>query len=70
MLYLIFIVGQFTHHKYQINRLHKAITYLTFSPNGQELLVNMGSDQIYIYNMDTAIKPVVSNHIRLIIEII
>ncbi|CAD5121988.1 DgyrCDS10441 [Dimorphilus gyrociliatus] len=26
------------------------ITYLTFSPNGQELLVNLGGEQVYLFN--------------------
>lgn len=29
----------------------RTITYLTFSPDGCELLVNMGSDQVYLYNV-------------------
>lgn len=35
----------------------KAITYLTFSPDGGELLVNMGSEQIYIYDLNQPRKP-------------
>lgn len=38
----------------------KAITYLTFSPNGQELLVNMGAELIYLYDINHAKRPVVS----------
>lgn len=38
----------------------KTITYLTFSPDGCELLVNMGSEQIYLYDLNNAQQPVVS----------
>lgn len=37
----------------------KTITYLTFSPDGCELLVNMGSEQIYLYDLLNAEQPVV-----------
>lgn len=37
----------------------KTITYLTFSPDGCELLVNMGSEQIYLYDLNNAEEPVV-----------
>lgn len=37
----------------------KTITYLTFSPDGLELLVNMGSEQIYLYDLNNAQQPVV-----------
>lgn len=35
----------------------KAITYLTFSPDGNELLVNMGSEQIYLYDLNRPKEP-------------
>lgn len=35
----------------------KAITYLTFSPDGRELLVNMGAEQIYLYDLDKGKEP-------------
>lgn len=38
----------------------KAITYLSFSPNGDELLVNMGVEHIYLYDINNAKRPVVS----------
>lgn len=37
----------------------KTITYLTFSQDGCELLVNMGSEQIYLYDVLNAQQPVV-----------
>lgn len=40
--------------------LHKTITHLTFSPDGTELLVNMGGEQIYLYDINGARPPVVS----------
>lgn len=36
----------------------RAITYLTFNPCGTELLVNMGSEHIYIYDLLRAKVPV------------
>lgn len=39
----------------------KAITYLTFSSDGTELLVNMGGEQIYLYDLYNAKQPVVFN---------
>lgn len=39
----------------------KTITYLTFSPDGNELLVNMGGDHIYLYDIDSDQLPAVSN---------
>lgn len=38
---------------------NKAVTYLTFSPDGNELLVNMGAEQIYLYDIFNGSKPVV-----------
>lgn len=35
----------------------KAITYLTFSPDGKELLVNMGAEQIYLYDLNKSREP-------------
>lgn len=35
----------------------KAITYLTFSPDGRELLVNMGAEQIYLYDLNKSKPP-------------
>ncbi|XP_058840274.1 WD and tetratricopeptide repeats protein 1 [Topomyia yanbarensis] len=35
----------------------KAVTYLTFSPDGGELLVNMGSEQIYLYDLARPKEP-------------
>ncbi|XP_055637700.1 WD and tetratricopeptide repeats protein 1 isoform X2 [Toxorhynchites rutilus septentrionalis] len=35
----------------------KAITYLSFSPDGGELLVNMGSEQIYLYDLNHPKEP-------------
>jgi WD and tetratricopeptide repeats protein 1 len=43
-------------HTYNNEILHKkqknyVITYLTFSPDGQELLVNYGGEYVYLYNL-------------------
>lgn len=41
----------------------KNITYLAFSPDGTELLVNMGSEQLYLYNLQNAEPPAVTSKI-------
>uniref|UniRef100_A0A336M2H1 CSON010588 protein n=1 Tax=Culicoides sonorensis TaxID=179676 RepID=A0A336M2H1_CULSO len=35
----------------------RAATYIAFSPNGQELLVNIGSEQIYLYDIYSTKQP-------------
>lgn len=54
-----FAPGQFKKHlrTYSIIQ-QKAITYLAFSPDGTELLVNMGTEQIYLYDVANAKEPV------------
>ncbi|KAL9916906.1 WD and tetratricopeptide repeats protein 1 isoform X1 [Glossina fuscipes] len=39
----------------------RAITYLTFNPTGTELLVNMGAEHIYLYDLLNAEQPVFLN---------
>lgn len=46
----------------KIGTASKTITYLTFSPDGCELLVNMGSEQIYLYDLNNAEQPVVCDN--------
>lgn len=49
-------------NKFKDRKAHyttKTITYLTFSPDGSELLVNMGSEHIYLYDLYNAQEPVV-----------
>lgn len=36
---------------------HRAATYITFSPDGTELLVNMGAEQIYLYDINNSKEP-------------
>lgn len=36
---------------------NKTITYLTFSPDGNELLVNIGCEQIYLFDLNAAKRP-------------
>uniref|UniRef100_A0A182NSR3 WD and tetratricopeptide repeats protein 1 n=1 Tax=Anopheles dirus TaxID=7168 RepID=A0A182NSR3_9DIPT len=36
---------------------YKAVTYLAFSPDGTELLANVGSDQIYLYDINRPREP-------------
>jgi WD and tetratricopeptide repeat-containing protein 1 len=37
------------------------ITYLTFSPDGQELLVNYGSEYVYLYDLSKQVQDAFSN---------
>lgn len=50
-------LGHFMRQRDKVITTHNTITYLTFSPDGTELLVNMGAEQIYLYNIDNAKKP-------------
>ncbi|CAK1541916.1 unnamed protein product [Leptosia nina] len=36
----------------------KAVTYVAFSHDGNELLVNLGSEQVYLYDINSARRPV------------
>lgn len=40
---------------------NKTATYLTFSPDGNELLVNYGAEQIYLFDMNNAEQPTILN---------
>ena len=44
---------------------NKTITYVSFSPNGDELLVNYGAEQIYLFDIDRAEAPIYLNLPRL-----
>lgn len=47
-----FVPGQIHLHEPKITKNKNiGITYLTFSPDGQELLVNYGSEYVYLYNL-------------------
>lgn len=54
------LTGHFSKHREMTTLLHKTITHLTFSPDGTELLVNMGGEQIYLYDINGARPAVVS----------
>lgn len=41
--------------------LNKTATFLTFSPDGNELLVNYGAEQIYLFDMNNAEQPTILN---------
>ncbi|XP_073845069.1 WD and tetratricopeptide repeats 1 [Musca autumnalis] len=45
----------------RIEHESRAITYLTFNATGTELLVNMGAEHIYIYDLYNAEQPVFLN---------
>lgn len=44
---------------------YTAVTFISFSPNGSEILVNYGSEQIYLFDIDKAEQPVYLNLPRL-----
>jgi WD and tetratricopeptide repeats protein 1 len=44
---------------------NKTITFVSFSPDGNELLVNYGAEQIYLFDIDKADPPVYLNLPRL-----
>lgn len=48
-------------HLQNAEAYHKAITYLSFSPDGNELLANYGAEQIYLFNINNAESPVFLN---------
>lgn len=52
--------GQFALKTDPYSLLYKTITHLSFSPNGTELLVNMGTEQIYLYDLNDPRQPLVS----------
>ncbi len=39
-----------------------AATYLTFSPNGKDLLVNLGGEQIYLFTELSRSEPVLTHY--------
>jgi hypothetical protein len=39
--------------EYRKRMKNLSITFLTFSPNGKELLVNLGGEQLYLYDLST-----------------
>lgn len=43
----------------------KTITFVSFSPNGNELLVNYGAEQIYLFDINNAEPPIYLNLPRL-----
>ena len=51
MLYIF--LGHLPHQKRRVlwRRDNFTSTYVTFSPNGRELLANMGSEQIYLFDV-------------------
>ena len=45
-------------HKGGTNVASIAATYLTFSPCGRELLVNLSGDHVYLYHLEGNIRPI------------
>ena len=52
-MYVICFLGHLPHQKRRVlwRRDNFTSTYVTFSPNGRELLANMGSEQIYLFDV-------------------
>lgn len=44
----------------QVSRdnINKTVTFVTFSPDGNDLLVNYGAEQIYLFQIDRGLPPV------------
>lgn len=55
-----FCPGQFMDWK-RMDFMNLAISYLTFNSQGTELLVNMGGDQVYLYDLYESMEPTFLN---------
>jgi len=57
--YAFYFIGHIPHKQKDYRRRfrHLAATYVTFSPDGRDLLVNIGGEQIYLYNMASSTPP-------------
>lgn len=56
--------GQFAKNNNDRLDIYKTITHVAFSPSGTELLVNMGAEQIYLYDLYDDRQPVVNIYIN------
>ncbi|XP_055378898.1 WD and tetratricopeptide repeats protein 1 [Condylostylus longicornis] len=57
-----FCPGQYYNNNPKLHgRDIKAITYLTFNQYGNELLVNMGAEHIYLYDINNPVDPIFLN---------
>lgn len=45
------------HHDYRRKYRTLASTYVTFSPDGNELLVNLGGEQVYLFDINKRCPP-------------
>ena len=45
------------HQDYRKKYRTLASTYITFSPDGNELLVNLGGEQVYLFDINHHRKP-------------
>ncbi|XP_033636090.1 WD and tetratricopeptide repeats protein 1-like [Asterias rubens] len=54
-----FVAGHLPLKDNNRNRKYRSLvsTYLTFSPTGQELLVNLGGEQVYLFDLHNLKKP-------------
>ena len=55
----LFILGHLPQKQQDYIKRYRTLasTYLTFSPDGSELLVNLGGEQIYLFNINQQRKP-------------
>lgn len=56
------------HLQASTENFNKTITFVSFSPDGDELLVNYGAEQIYLFDIDKSEPPVYLNLPRLASE--
>jgi WD and tetratricopeptide repeat-containing protein 1 len=48
-------------HLQNSDHFNKTITYIAFSPNGNEILANYGAEQIYLFDLNNAESPILLN---------
>lgn len=51
--------GHIPHKQLELQRKYRslALTFVTFSPDGTELLANLGGEQIYLFDVTSQRKP-------------
>jgi len=59
MCLLIYIAGHLPQKQHDYRRKYRTLasTYVTFGPDGNELLVNLGGEQIYLFDVNRRQLP-------------
>ena len=60
------VAGHLPHKQQDYRKCYRALasTYLTFSPAGTELLVNLKGEQIYLFDANSSNRPPQSSHFQ------